>query len=70
MISSPIGPRDQLLDLLSFQNFDLSMGYRQIKSEPMMFVMLSYLWLFLEHTPLYFWSDQYYHIVHIVVEVQ
>ena len=45
MISSPIGPRDQLLDLLSCQNFDLSMGYRQAKSEPTMFVMLSYSWL-------------------------
>ena len=45
MISSPIGPRDQLLDLLSCRNFDLSMGYRQVKLEPMMFVMLSYSWL-------------------------
>ena len=53
MISSSIGPRDQLLDLLSCLNFDLSVGYRQIKSEPMMFVMLSYSWLSLEHTPLY-----------------
>ena len=35
------------------QTFDLSMGYRQIKSEPTMFVMLSYSWIFLEHTPLY-----------------
>ena len=38
---------------MSCQNFDLSMGYRQIKSEPTMFVMLSYSWIFLEHTPLY-----------------
>ena len=45
MISSFIGPRDQLLDLLSCQNFDLSMGYRQVKSEPTMFVVLSYSWL-------------------------
>ena len=45
MISSSIGPRDQLLDLLSCPNFDLSVGYPQIKSEPTMFVMLSYLWL-------------------------
>ena len=57
MISSSIGPYDQLLDLLSYQNFDLSVGYPQIKSEPTMFVMLSYSWFFLEHTPLYllFW---------------
>ena len=44
MISSTIGPCDQLLDLLPYKNFDLSMGYRQIKSEPTMFVMLSYSW--------------------------
>ena len=45
MISPLIGPRDQLLDLLPCQDFDLSMGYRQVKSEPTIFVMLSYLWL-------------------------
>ena len=45
MISSSIGPCDQLLDLLSYQSFDLSVGYRQIKSVPTMFVMLSYSWL-------------------------
>ena len=45
MISSSIGPCDQLLDLLSYQSFDLSVGYRQIKSVPMMLVMLSYSWL-------------------------
>ena len=42
---SSTDPRDQLLDLLSYQSFDLSVGYRQIKSEPMRFVMLSYSWL-------------------------
>ena len=42
MISSSIGPCDQLLDLLSYQSFDLSVGYRQIKSVPTMLVMLSY----------------------------
>ena len=70
MISSSIVPRDRLLNLLSCQNLDLGVGYRQIKLEPTMFVMLSYLRLSLEHTPLYLWSDQYYHIVPIVVEVQ
>ena len=45
MISSSISPRDQLLDLLSYQNFDLSVGYCQIKLEPTIFVMLSYSWL-------------------------
>ncbi len=45
MISPSIGPCDQLLDLLPWQNFDLSMGYRQVKSEPTMFVMSSYSWL-------------------------
>ena len=55
MISSSIGPCDQLLDLLPYQNFDSSMGYSQIKSEPKMFVMLSYSWFFIEHTPLYSW---------------
>ena len=45
MISSSIGPCDQLLDLSSYQSFDLSVGYRQIKSVPTMLVMLSYSWL-------------------------
>ena len=45
MISSSIGPCDQLLDLLSYQDFDLSMGYHEIKSETTMFIMLSYSWL-------------------------
>ena len=45
MISSLIDPHGQLLDLLSCQNFDLSVGYPQIKSKPMIFVMLSYSWL-------------------------
>ena len=53
MISSSIDPRGQFLELLSCQNFDLSVGYSQIKSEPTMFVMLSYLSISLEHTPLY-----------------
>ena len=35
------------------QTFDLSKGYRQIKSEPTIFVMLSYSWFFLEHIPLH-----------------
>ena len=35
----------QLSALLPYQSLDLSVGYRQIKSEPMMFVMLSYSWL-------------------------
>ena len=30
---------------MSCQNFNLSMGYRQVKSKPTMFVMLSYSWL-------------------------
>ena len=38
---------------LPYPIIDLSMGYRQIKSEPTIFVMLSYSWFFLEHTPLY-----------------
>ena len=53
MISSLIDLHDQLLDLSSYENFDLSMGYRQIKSEPTIFVMLSYSWFFLRHTPLH-----------------
>ena len=69
MISSSIGPCDQLLDPLSYQSFDLSMGYHQIKSEPTMFVMLSYSWLFPRaYTILSFGSDQCYHLVHIIVE--
>ena len=69
MISSTIGPGDQLLDLLSYQNFDLCMGYHQIKSVPTMFVMLSYLWLFPRaYTITSFWSDQCYRFVRIVVE--
>lgn len=31
VIPSLIGPRDQLLDLLSYLIFDLNMAYRQIK---------------------------------------
>ena len=50
---SSTDPRDQLIDLSSCPTFDLGVGYPQIKSEPMMFVMLSYSWVFLEHTPLY-----------------
>ena len=41
MISSLIGPRDQLLNLSSCPNLDLSVGHCQIKLEPMIFVMLS-----------------------------
>ena len=68
MISSSIDPRDQLLDLLSCQNFDLSVGYPQIKSEPKMFVILSYSWIFLEHTPLYLLFWPMLSLVHIIVE--
>ena len=50
---SSTDPRDQLMDLSSCPTFDLSVGYPQIKSEPTMFVMLSYSWFFLKHTPLY-----------------
>ena len=45
MISPSTVPCDRLLNLLSWPNLDLSVGYRQVKSEPMMFVMLSYSWL-------------------------
>ena len=45
MISSSTDPRDQLLNLFSCPNPDLSMGYRQIKLKPTIFVMLSYSWL-------------------------
>ena len=69
MISSSIGPCDQLLDLLSYQSFDLSVGYRQIKSEPMVFVMLSYSWLIPRaYTIISFGSDQCYHRVHLTME--
>ena len=50
---SSTDPRDQLMDLSSCPTFDLGVGYPQIKSEPTMFVMLSYSWIFLEHTPLH-----------------
>ena len=69
MISSSIGPCDQLLDLLSYQSFDLSVGYRQIKSEPTIFVMLSYSWLIPRaYTIISFGSDQCYHRVHLTME--
>ena len=45
MISSSTDPHDQLLNLLSCPNLDLSVGYHQIKSVPTMLVMLSYSWL-------------------------
>ena len=49
MISSSIVPRDRLLNLSSCPNLDLSVGYRQIKLEPT---------IFLENTPLHLlvWS--------------
>ena len=69
MVFSSIDPRDQFMDLSSYPIFDLSMGYRQIKSEPTMFVMLSYSWLFPRaYTIISFGSDQCYHLVHIIVE--
>ena len=53
MLSLSNGPRDPWLGLLSCPNLDLGMAYRQIKLEPTIFVMLSYSWLFLEHTSLH-----------------
>ena len=69
MISSSIGSCDQLLDLLSYQNFDLSIGYLQIKIRTNDFrnVVL----LVVDPSSIHhyiFWSDQCYHLVHIVVE--
>ena len=71
MISPLIGPRDQLLDLLPYQDFDLSMGYRQVKSEPTMFVM--FVLLVVDPSSIHhyiFWSDHCYHRVHMMVEVR
>ena len=68
MISSLVGPCDQLLDLLSYPIFDLSMSYRQIKSEPTIFVMLSYSWFSSSIHHYVPWSDQCYHRVHIIME--
>ena len=69
MISSSIGPRDQLLNLSSCPNLDLSVGHRQIKSEPTMFVVLSYSWLIPRaYTIISFGSDQCYHHVHLTME--
>ena len=63
MVFSSIDPRDQLMDLSSYPIFDSSMGYPQIKSEPTIFVMLSYSWLFLRaYTIISFGSDQCYHL--------
>ena len=63
MISSSIGPCDQLLDLSSYQSFDLSVGYRQIKLVPTIFVMLSYSWLIPRaYIIISFGSDQCYHL--------
>ena len=70
-MSSSIGPRDQLLDLLSCPNFDLSMGYHQIKirtNDIRNVVLLAVVSSSIRHYV--FWSDQYYHIVHMMVEVQ
>ena len=69
MISSLIGPCDQLLDLLSYPIFDLSMGYHPIRPEPTIFVMLSYSWLIPRaYTIISFGSDQCYHRVHLTME--
>ena len=70
MISLSIGHRDQLLDLLSCPNFDLSVGYPQIKSEPTIFIILSYSWLFLRaYTIISFGSDQCYSRVYLILEL-
>ena len=70
MISSSIGPCDQLLDLLSYQSFDLSVGYSQIKSEPNDVRNVVLLVDFPRaYTIISFGSDQYYHLVHIVMEL-
>ena len=71
MISSSIDLRDQLLDLLSYQNFDLSVGYHQIKisTNDVRNVVL----LVVDPSSIHhyiFWSDQYYHLVHIMAEFQ
>ena len=69
MIFSLIVPRDRLLNLSSCPNLDLSVGYRQVKREPTMFIMLSYSWLFPRaYTVISFGSDQCYHLVHIIME--
>ena len=62
---------DQLLDLLSCQNFDLSVGYPQIKSETndVRNVVLPVVDPSSIHHSI-FWSDQYYHLVHIMAESQ
>ena len=71
MISPSIGPRDQLLDLLPCQNFDLSVGYRQIKirTNDIHNVVLLVVVSSSIH-PYIFCSDQCYHRVHMMVEVQ
>ena len=69
MIFSSIVPRDWLLNLLSCPNLDLNVGYRQVKWEPTMFIMLSYSWLFPRaYTVISFGPDQCYHLVHIIME--
>ena len=69
MISSSIGPCDQLLDILSCQNVDLSMGYRQVKSETndvRNVVLLAVIPR--AYTITSFGSDQCYVLVHIIME--
>ena len=56
-------PHDQLLNLLSCPNLDLSVGYCQIKLEPMIFIMLSYSWLIPRaYIIISSGSDQCYHL--------
>ena len=52
------------------QIFDLRMGYHQIKSEP---TICNVALLVVDPSSIHhyiLWSDQYYHIVHIMAEVQ
>ena len=71
MISSLIDPRDQLLDLLSYPNlwFAYGLSSNQVRTNDIRNVVLLVVDSLSIHHYI-FWSDQYYHIVHIMVEFQ
>ena len=65
-----IGPYDQLLDLLSYQLwFEYGLSSNQISTNDVRNVVLLVVDPLSIHHYI-FWSDQYYHIVHIMVEFQ
>ena len=71
MISLLVDPRDQLLDLLSYPNhwFEYGLSSNQIRTNDIRNVVLLVV-VPRAYTIISFRSDQYYHRVHMMAEVQ